>query len=612
MKDIQHFPLSTSLVIATNSISGFLLLLLALVPTFDMIIRLIGGSGLIWSNMLMSHLVIWITWLGGFIASRDNAHLSLSASVKTETFLGNITFSFKEILGCSINVAFGFASISFLLLAIDPSMRLVLSILPAGFFLMGVSSISLNKNFCRKLLFGLFLGIVLGWPALVNIFTNLYPEIPPFLFDSTDFWYNVFPWLRWPMIVLLILLGIRGMPIYLLLGGTALFLFAGNWGSLEILPNESYNLIKEYTIAAIPLFTLAGFVLSENSSSTRLVRFFKVALSWFPGGVVVVVVISCAYFTTFTGASGVTILALGTLLAQVLNESGQYKRNFSIGLITSSGSIGLLFPPALPIIMYSVAAQISIKDMFKAGLLPGIILVLAVSAMGIFRSRKSQVQSLTFNLKEFFLALRGAAGELLLPVFLLFCYFLGITNLIETAAVAVLYTLLLCFSRGELSVEILLRILKKSVPVIGGVLIILAMAKTLSYYIVDAQVPTLFTAFFREHVPSRFLFLILLNLALLLTGAMIDIYSAILVVAPLIIPLGELYGVHPIQLGIIFLANLQLGYLTPPVGMNLFLASYAFEKPLGHIYRQVAPFLIVLIIGVLLITYVPWFSLIFI
>ena len=375
------------------------------------------------------------------------------------------------------------------------------------------------------------------------------------------------------------------------------------------MPNEAYNLLSGNMIPAIPLFTVTGYLLSECSSGKRLVRFFQAFLGSMPGGLAVVAVVACAYFTTFTGASGVTILALGGLLASVLVDSKQYGKDFSRGLITSSGSVGLLFPPALPIIMYGVTAQISILDMFLGGLLPGILLVLALSGMGVFRALRNKGERVSFNFREFISATKGAAGDLFLPVVLLASYFTGLTNIVETAALSVVYVLVLILVTGELNLELISRVLRRGVPVIGGILVILAMAKGLSYYIVDAQVPMMLTEFFRNHVSSRFVFLILLNLALLLTGTLMDIYSAILVIAPLIVPLGELYGVHPVQLGVIFLANLQLGYLTPPVGMNLFLASYTFEEPMPRIYRQVWPFLVVLLVAVLLITYVPWFSL---
>ena len=597
--------------------AGAFLLALAIVPVVEIVMRKISGSGLVWSSGFLQHLVVWVAWLGGITASREGAHLSLSSGAPPSGRFWKGLSIVKDISAVAVNMAFAIASASFLVIGFAPGesvgglpIRLILAILPIGYFSMSLRA--LWRPACRPsrwLALGLAVGILLSWPSVVNLLGVAWMDIPFGFFDSVDAWYAAFRWLRWPLIVMLIFLGVRGLPIYLMLGGTALLLFSGNWGALESLPNEAYNLLTGNMIPAIPLFTVAGYLLSESSSGTRFVRFFRAALGWLPGGLAVVAVVACAYFTTFTGASGVTILALGGLLAAVLIDSGQYGKDFSHGLITSSGSVGLLFPPALPIIMYGVTAQISIRDMFLGGLLPGILLVAALSSMGIFRAVRNKSVRTPFVMKDFLAALKGAAGDILLPVVLLTAYFSGLTNVVETSALAVVYVLILTLATGELNKELISRVLRRGVPVIGGVLVILAMAKGLSYFIVDAQVPTMLTAFFRDHISSRFVFLILLNLALLVTGTLMDIYSAILVVAPLIVPLGALYGVHPVQLGIIFLANLQLGYLTPPVGMNLFLASYTFEEPMSRIYRQVVPFLLILLVAVLLITYVPWFSL---
>ena len=358
-------------------------------------------------------------------------------------------------------------------------------------------------------------------------------------------------------------------------------------------------------------------VLQAMQSGERLVNLFKAFIGKMPGGLAVMAVLVCAFFTTFTGASGVTILALGGLLSYILINSREYTEKFTKGLITSAGSIGLLFPPSLPIIMYSIQAKISIRDMFLGGIVPGLVLVAALSVMGVLHSRKNRkdptvdtghTDSLPFSDK--LATLKKTSGDLALPVIILLLYFGGITTLVETGAVAVIYSLFIeIVIYKDLRLKDLSRIIKKAIPVIGGVLMIIAMAKGLSYFIVDAEVPMYLTAFFSEHVSSPLVFLLLLNVVLLITGCLMDIFSAIMVVAPLIIPIGEMYGIHPVQLGIIFLANLQLGYLTPPVGLNLFLASYAFETPLGKIYRSVIPFFIVLLLMVLLITYVPWFSL---
>ena len=594
-------------------IAGAFLLALAVVPLMEIVLRKITGSGLVWSSGFLQHIVVWVAWLGGMAASREHAHLSLGSSVEPgKGWLGVLDRS-RDMMASGINAAFAVASASFLVIGFAPGesvgavpIRLALAILPLGYAFMALRSI--RGAWYGKIL-GLVLGLFFSWPSVVNLLATANPNLPFFFYDLSDLWYQLFQWLRWPLVILLLVLAVRGLPIFLVLGGTALFLFSGNWGALESLPNEAYVLLTGSMIPAIPLFTVTGFLLSESSSGKRLVRFFRAWLGWLPGGLAVVAVVACAYFTTFTGASGVTILALGGLLVSVLEGSRQYGRDFSRGLVTSSGSVGLLFPPALPIIMYGVTAQVSIKDMFLGGLLPGVLLVAVLSAMGIYRAIKHSKERVPFDIHEALQSLRFAALDLLLPVVLLVAYFTGLTNLVETAALSAVYALFITFAKKELTLSLVIRVLRRCVPVVGGVLVILAMAKGLNYFIVDAQVPTMLTAFFRENVSSPYVFLILLNLALLVTGTLMDIFSAILVVAPLIIPLGELYGIHPVQLGVIFLANLQLGYLTPPVGMNLFLASYTFEEPMSRVYKQVLPFMGVLMAAVLLITYVPWFSL---
>jgi len=605
------------MALVENLIAGVLLLALAVVPISEIVLRKISGSGLTWTTGFLNYLVIWVAWVGGISASRENVHLSMKSPEDSKGAVTGALESVKGIVVTAVNMAFAMASASFLVFGFASGdtvgivpIRLLLVILPLGYFLMSIRALwRPHHRPSSWIALGLVLGLMLSWPALVNLLSAIFVGLPSGFFESVGYWYNVFIWLRWPLILILLLLTMRGLPIYIMLGGTALFLFSGAWGALESLPNEVYNLLTGNAIPTIPLFTITGYLLSEGSSGKRLVRFFRAALGWLPGGFAVVAVVACAFFTTFTGASGVTILALGGLLASVLVESKHYGKNFSRGLITSSGSVGLLFPPALPIIMYGVTAQISIKDMFLGGLLPGILLVLTLSSMGVIRAIRNRSEMTRFVSREFRGALKASMGDLLLPVVLLVSYFTGLTTVVETAALAVTYTLLLTIARSELKLELLSRVLQRGVPVIGGVLVILAMAKGLSYFIVDAQVPTMLTAFFQDNISSKFVFLILLNLALLITGMLMDIYSAILVVAPLIIPLGVLYNVHPVQLGIIFLANLQLGYLTPPVGMNLFLASYTFNESMSRIYRQVLPFLGVLIVVVLLITYVPWFSL---
>ncbi len=364
----------------------------------------------------------------------------------------------------------------------------------------------------------------------------------------------------------------------------------------------------KHSSPAIPLFTVAGFLLSESKAGERLVNLFKSLFSWFPGGIAVASVLVCAFFTSFTGASGVTILALGGLLYIIL-MNGRYKRKFSIGLLTASGSIGLLFAPSLPIILYGVIAQVSIKDMFIGGIIPGLLMILVMMIVGIVYAVKNKVPKEPFRVKEVLLSFKGAIWEILIPFIIIAAYFGGLTTLVESGAVAVLYILIVeVFIHRDIKLKDLASILMKCIPIIGGVLTILALAKALSYFIVDIELPVILTEWAAAHIGSKYLFLLLLNVGLLITGCFMDIFSAIMVVVPLIIPLGIHFGIHPVHLGIIFLANMELGFLTPPIGLNLFLASYRFEEPMPRIYKNIFLFFIIQLVAVLLITYIPFFS----
>jgi len=408
-----------------------------------------------------------------------------------------------------------------------------------------------------------------------------------------------------PMIIVLIAAAFFGLPIFTVLGGIGFLLFVKAGQPLEIIPNQAYGVLTGDAIPAIPLFAAVGFFLSESKAGERLVRFFQAVFGWFPGGLAVMAVIVCAFFTTFTGASGVTILALGGLLAVILEKAG-YPKRFTVGLLTASGSIGLLFPPSLPVIIYGVTSQTSIRDMFVGGFVPGIFLVVSVMAIGIGYSWKRGMPRHPLKLREAIAAFGDSFWEILLPFIVFGLYLGGIVSLQESAAAALLYVWIVeTFIKRDLKVRDMPRVFLNAVPIIGGVLIILALANGLSYYIIDAQVPQKLTEWVAAKISSPYVFLLLLNLALLVVGCLMDIYSAILVVVPLIIPLGNLFHIHPVHLGIIFLANLELGYLTPPVGLNLYLASYRFNEPIHRVYRDVLIFLGVGLVAVLLITYVP-------
>ncbi len=397
-----------------------------------------------------------------------------------------------------------------------------------------------------------------------------------------------------------------GAPIFVVLGGVALLLFFADAVPVASIPVETYRIVVSPSLPTIPLFTLTGYILAEGGASRRLVRLFRALFGWMPGGLAIAATLVCAFFTTFTGASGVTILALGGLLLPVLIKNG-YPERFSVGLLTATGSLGLLFPPSLAVILYGVVAHVPIQDLFKAGIVPGFLLVAAISIFVVREGLRSKVPRPAFDVWEMATAVWESKWEILLPVVALVAIFGGFCTLIEAAAITVVYALVVeTVIHRELHItRDLPRVLLQCITLIGGVFVILGVAMGLTNYLVDAEVPMKAAEWVQAHIHSRVLFLLVLNLFLLIVGALMDIFSAIVVVVPLILPIGQAFGIHPLHLGMIFLANLELGYLTPPVGMNLFLASYRFDKPLVQVYRHAIPFFLVLLLVVLLITYIP-------
>ena len=603
-----------------DTISYIMLILLAFIPAMEVLARLIFHTGVPGSSEYIHHIVIWVTFLGGMITSREGKHLSLSIGVDTlQGRIKDIIQAVTAVISATIVFSLGWGALSLILIGFDSStlvgllpIRAVIFIMPLGLFVIAARFLpAIRKRSTRiiALLIGLFISIFISFPAVLNILYSITFNVPLFFDVIWELSYSVTSFVTIPAVILLIIAAAFGTPIFVVLGGIAHFLFMWSGGSPEVIPNEAYTLLIGNIIPSIPLFTFAGFILSESKAGHRLVSLFRALFGWLPGGMVIMAVVVCAFFTTFTGASGVTILALGGLLAYILVESGKFPKPFSHGLLTSSGSIGLLFPPSLPIIMYGVTAQISIKDMFIGGILPGAIMVIALSSLGVITAVRRKTERIKFSTKNVIAAIKESIWVVLLPVVILLLYFGGITTLVETGAVAVIYCLIIeIVIHRDLKLKDLPMVFKKCVPIIGGVLVILAFAKGFSYYIVDMEVPMQLTAWVQEHIHSKYVFLIILNLVLLLTGCLMDIFSAILVVAPLVIPLGEVFGIQPVHLGIIFLANLELGYLTPPVGMNLFLSSYRFNEPLSKVYRNVFPFFLLLLGTVLVITYVPWFS----
>ncbi len=415
-----------------------------------------------------------------------------------------------------------------------------------------------------------------------------------------------------PWFLLVIVAGVLGAPIFALLGGFALFASLTRGNPPVVLPMMAYQELTTSTgIAAIPLFTLAGFLLAEGKSSERLLRVFRAWVGWAPGGTAVAAATLCAFFTLFTGGSGVTILVLGGLLLPAL-IGDKYRERFSIGLLTASGSLGLLFPLSLPLMLYGIVSQkASIEDLFIGGLVPGVLMLSLLAALGIREGLLTRAERRPFRVREAMGAVWEAKYELFLPVFVVGAFIGGIATLVESAPLAALYTLIVQrYIHKDLPTwKDVLRVVADCVALVGGVLVILAVAAGLTDYLVYAEIPTRLVAWTQAHIHSRLLFLLALNVFLLLVGTLMDIFSAIVVVVPLILPLAEVYGIDYVHLGIIFVANLELGFLHPPLGLNLLLASVRFKKPVLEVTVATVPMLGILALGVLLITYVPWLTL---
>jgi len=711
--------------ILEDSLAYFSLFFLGFVPFMEVIAREFFKSGLPNSTIYLQHLVLVATFLAGAITSRQSKHLSLALDIPIKEPLKQIVYTAVHVLCAAMTIAFAWSSISFAFNGFDATqkmgifpLRLVTLVMFLGYLAMGlrfVSGMDYKKRRGLWLLLAFLFGTFLAFTSVVQVFKAFSVSLPAFLASLEQPFQAGLAQAASPLIILIIVSAFFGTPIFVVLGGIGYLLFARQALPLEVIPNQAYSMLTGFSIAAIPLFTLTGFFLSESKAGERLVKLFQAFFSWFPGGLAVMAVFVCAFFTTFTGASGVTIVALGGLLYYILVNSG-YGKVFSVGLLTASGSIGLLFPPSLPVIIYGVTAQVNIKEMFKGGILPGGAMVLTMVVIGIVYAAKSKVERLPFSLKETFSAIRQSIWELLLPLVIFIGYFgipgtlvrrfavavvyvlvieviirqdsrsrglpgilatyipvsaafialffffkvawLGIViaaavsavygffvihlsrpgldtkklapvffrfillvagvsaalalaarvslTIVESAAVAAIYALIVeVFIHRDLKVKDLLNSLNKSIPIIGGVLTILALANGLSYFIIDAEIPMKLAAWVQATISSKYIFLLILNLALLVVGCFLDIYSAILVVVPLIIPLGNLFQIHPVHLGVIFLANLELGYLTPPVGLNLYLASYRFNEPMVKIFKDVQVFLFLRLGTVLLITYVP-------
>jgi C4-dicarboxylate transporter DctM subunit len=416
------------------------------------------------------------------------------------------------------------------------------------------------------------------------------------------------------MILLAVLVAILfmliGVPIFVVICGLALYLFFCSGIDLSAIIIEMHRMATTPVLVAIPLFTFAGYLLSASGAPKRLIRLSNAVLGWLPGGLAVIALISCAVFTALTGATGLTIIALGGILLPAMTR-GKYPEIFSLGLLTTSGTLGLLFPPSLPLIIYAIVAKVRIDQLFIAGILPGILLVALLSVFGISRAVQKNIPKTRFQISEVAGAVKEALWELPLPLVVLGGIYSGKFAVSEAAAITAVYVLIVeVIVYRDIGWKDLPEIMKKSMVLVGAVLIILGAAMGLTNYLIDAEIPIQILEFFKSHIENRILFLIVLNFFLLAVGCTMGIFSALVVVVPLLSPVAQAYGIDPIHLGIIFLANLEIGASIPPLGINLFIASIRFERPVLRLYVASLPFIAILLAALALITYIPWLSLV--
>ena len=578
--------------------TNIIIALLISLPVLEVVARFFGTTAITSSRMVVQHLTLWVGFFGAVLASSRGKLLSLSSS---NLFEPKSSFNIKHFIAKStsliILISLFWGSLQLVTVEyqypvnISPliSRWFAQSIMPISLMLMSVilffKSYSSLKN-RLALLFSIFLFL-----SIISI-----PQVRE---SSVTLWFSFFS---------IIFSLFYGLPIFLGLGGIAALLFWFDWTPLSAISAETYRIVVSPTLPTIPLFTIAGFLLAESKSSIRLLSLFQALFGWIPGGTPIVLVIICGFFTAITGGSGVTILALGGLLLPMLIKDG-FSKDFSLGLITVSGSIGLLFPPSLPLIIYGVTAGVSIKSIFLGGIIPGLLILVIVASWAIFSSKRQSVAVYGFKINTIKSALIESKWEIAIPFIIMFGIFGGYMTLVETAAISAIYVLFITVViYRDISFSRVGNILIDCCALIGGVLIILGVAMGLTSYIIDAEVPMTLLEWVKANISSKYIFLILLNVFLLIVGCMMDIFSATIIVVPLIKPIAAYFGIDPIHLAIIFIANLELGYLTPPVGMNLFLSAYRFDESMKSVYTSTMPFYFVMLFCVILITYFPILS----
>jgi len=578
-----------------DSLSVVAFSLMTVLPVVAMTVRLLRLPDFPGNAVIVQQLTLWIGMLGAALAARSGRLLAISSMELLPASWRGPVKVFTGMVLAAVCASLAWASLVFMQSEREAGSQLlpglpswtVLAIMPLGFTVIALRAVwHGGRGWKGRTLaaVGLVLPYLLGF------------QIPP----GT-------PWILTAAMTILLAATVLGLPIFAVFGGLALLLFWDASTPAASVPVEMYRLVASPLLPSIPLFTLAGYFMVQGGATKRLLRVFTALFSWIPGGLAIATVAICTIFT-FAG-SGLTILSLGGLLVPMLIKT-RYPENFSIGLLTASGSLGLLFPTSVPAILYCVYSQTPINRLFIGAIIPELVMISAVAAVGIYKGVVNNAVREPFSPRESAAAIWAAKWELLLPAIMITGIFGGFGTLTEAAALTAFAAFIVeAFIYRDFSLKRDFRVVfVECATIVGGILLILGVALGFTNYLIDAEVPSRLIAWLRAHVESKYVFLLLINGALLVVGALMDIFAAILVVVPLLKPLAAAYGIDPVQMGVIFIANLELGYLHPPVGINLFLSAYRFKKPMGTIIWATLPFLFILMGTVLLITYVPWMT----
>jgi len=576
---------------------SLLLAAMIVLPLTEIILRKTMSVGIEGVTDIVQHLTLAISALGGAVAARESRLLSLSTTSLLQGKTKQFATAFSASCASAVVLILTIASIRFVqiekdagqMLAYDFPLWVAQLVLPVGFCLIAYR---LLKHAADHLALRALATLIAGAVVAAAIYAPLEPE-------------SVVP----PALCVLFLATILGAPIFAALGGAAAILLWGIGVPIASITVDHYSLVANPSLPTIPMFTLAGYLLAESGAPRRLVDVFHAVFGQLRGGVAIVTVLACTFFTCFTGASGVTILALGGLVMPMLLSSG-YREKSALGLVTSAGSAGVILLPALPLILYSIVAKVSMESMFLGGVLPALLIVGLIAWWCVGQEPRTRPNAEPFAWRKARAAIWAAKWELILPAVPIVSLFSGLATPVEAAAVTALYAfLVVTVVHRDLDMRRdVPRVFSECGLLVGGILLILGVALGLTNYLVDAEIPDQLIALVTSTIEQRWVFLLALNGFLLFIGCIMDIFSAIVIVAPLIVPMGLAFGIDPVHLGIIFLANLELGYLTPPVGMNLFFSAYRFDKSIAEICRSVVRPFAVLCIGVLFITYLPGLS----